>query len=255
MTKPKPSQVVKTASLAVLESVKLALGYHQNAESTFRQGAAFAGLAGLELKQQKKELKHGLWEAFQAEHYGDKLPERTVRYYMTVAEGLKVKAKDRPALDQLLASPAGQLTDEKRVRLAKMVQGIADGETMASLIEAYRISKRPKGASVEGGYRPDPAKLAEFLGAYHTALVGTPYENLAEDVQAHFRKWAAQRLEDPGQMAFDFCRPVLDAFEHPDFAGLLRQLPDAEKQRMLDHAEAMVRQLRDDLRESTRKAA
>ena len=155
----------------------------------------------------------------------------------------------------LLQSPAHRLDDAQRTRLAAAVESIADGETMASLIAAYRLSKLPAGSAVEGGLRVNPDKLTEFAGAYHPELVGKTYEAMPAPVQDHFRKWAAQKINDPAQLAFDFLAPVFTAFEHPDFGDSVQKLPLAEKQRMLDHAEALVRQLRVDIRQAGRSAA
>ena len=296
MTKPKTSPV-KNERRSYLTSVSLALRYHGNAETAFRQGAMYAALCGLELQHLKHEAGHGKWLDFCQENFGDRLSDRLAQKYMAVAEGLKLKAQraadgeitfappkaelaaflgKHPAQIAagrrvqltghferrysagtwaLLQTPAHRLDDAQRARLAAAVESIADGETMASLIEAYRVSKRPAGSGVEGGYRPDAGKLAEFTGAYHQELTGKSYEAMPAPVQDHFRKWAAQRVNDPAQLAFDFLTPVFNAFEHPDFGDSVQKLPLAEKQRMLDHAEALVRQLRADIRLAGRSAA
>ena len=287
----------KNARLALLASINRALEYHQRAESSFRQGAVFASLSGLEFLHVKGETGHGKWQDFYAEQVESKLPLRTAQYYMQVAEGLKLKARraadgettfapPKADLDafllkrqgkrhagrlvqltghferrfnaeiwRLLETAPSKLTDAQRTRLAAAVESIADGETMASLIEAYRISKKPAGSGVDGGYRPDLAKLAEFLGVYRADLLGTPYEKLPAEVQAHFRKWVAKRENDPAQLAFEFCRPALDLFEHPDFEKSLAYIPDAEAHRMLDHVELIARRLRARFGQAQRKAA
>ena len=160
--------------------------------------------------------------------------------YMQVAEGLKLKAKDRPELDALLASVATQMTEEGRARLAAAVENICDGETMASLIEAYRITKRAPGTAATGGYKVDEERVQVFLRGYHPQLEGTRYAELPEDVQAEFRRWFANGDQNQMQLALDYWQPLFTRFESNDARQTFAELPESEKVRAVASAKRII---------------
>ena len=234
-------------NLAGTSVVNQILSYHYAAATAARQSAAFGALCGLALKALKREVGHGEWESFREAAFGEALPDRTARYYMQVASGLRVKAKDLPELTALLEIPAGLMEPARRDRLGELVREITDGETMASLIEAYRITRPRREPAEKGGYRVDEEQVQAFLRGYHPELVGSPYAELSPEIQEHFRRWVVAGERDGEQAALDFFSPVFNAFEHREFEARIGRLPVPEKQRLRDHLAAVVDRLNQEL--------
>ena len=156
---------------------------------------------------------------------------------------------------RLLETAPSKLTDAQRERLAAAVESIADGETMGSLVEAYRLTKRATGSGSAGGYKPDPERVQVYLRAYHPALAGTLYADLPEEVQAAFRKWIAAGSTDEVQMALNFFAPILALHHDPELEQWERVIPASEAQLIIDANEAQNSRLRERLRGEKRRAA
>ena len=172
-------------------------------------------------------------------------PDAAVQAFLKSLEAEKISHVEfarRYSLEtwELLESSPCRLNDAQRARLAAAVEHITDGETMADLIEAYRVTKRPPGSASPGGYRVDEARVQVFLRAYHPTLEGTRYAELPEAIQAEYRTWIANADTEQLQLALDFWQPIFTRFESNEARETVASLPDAEKARLIASAERLI---------------
>ena len=270
----------KTAQRAAGLAANQALAYHFAAETAFRQGVFFAAMCGLTLKGLQREVGRGNWEDFCAANFGERLPDRTARKYMQVAEGLKLKVRrgddgricgfgaPTDVLAAFLKSPENEkisvgeferrysaetwelletapcrLSDAQRARLAAAVEHITDGETMASLIETYRLVKGTPGNAPAGGYKPSNDLVQAFLREWHPELVGTQYAGLTEPIQAEFREWYTRPGSDQLQLALDYYGPVIRSLDEDSSERRWIHLPRTEQMRLRDRMAAIVAEI------------
>ncbi len=170
------------------------LRLHQIINASAAQMAVATALAGLELKALKKELGHGNWEDYFADHLARHgLSDRTARRYMALADGLKNKAlkSDTVAVLELLDTAPSELKPAEQAKLTKAVAKVIDGATLSELYQDMGIAKKPQGAAAKGGKlkkdadddEPDEPVMTEAEGRRLrvATLITTLTEALADE--------------------------------------------------------------------------
>lgn len=135
------------------------LRLHQIVLTSAAQMAVAAAKAGLEFKALKKDVGHGAWEEYFAQHFdGQGITLRTAQNYMRLADGLKSKAlKNATGVSflKLLDTAPSELSKDNQEKLTKAVAKMTDGASLTDLYKEMGIVKKAQGSGAKGGNTHD----------------------------------------------------------------------------------------------------
>ncbi len=201
MKKTAPTFELVLPKTGAAVSVPLHNQFHFNGISSAVQGVCWLAMAGLQLAEEKKNLKHGEWEPWVEKNCAFSL--RTSQRYMALADGVKARALKNASgvVFRLLEHAPADLTPEQREQLFKAVNKLTDGETVAELYAEFGITKNKAAAGLKGKKRK------------HTASSGDP--------------------NDPAQVAADLWKSHIDFLENDGLESRSwKDLPTAELTRL-----------------------
>jgi hypothetical protein len=132
-----------------------------------------------------------------------RFPHRSISQigvYRRFVKDLLPHLANSPTVGLLTAPVIGkkQILMKKLEGLQEAVKLVLKGATM---VEFHKASQFAGEVEKDGGYRPDPEMVQEFLGEKHADLKGKTYDELSPEIQGEFRKWLATRPEPPADIA------------------------------------------------------
>jgi hypothetical protein len=209
LTAQEPAAVEKTEAQR-RQRIKAWFALMRNAGA---QMIGYKVMIGHELNEAAATATHGTFEQWVEEEYGlAKSTQHDWRNFSALFLEEVKKQEVSPTAGKsptagLLRSPKVLKTKKAMAAILEIAPRIMDGRGMVEFCREIRLLNEAK---PDGGYRPDPEMVREFLAAAHPELNRTPgpgvptwpsYEELGAKVQAEFRKWLAARPEPASEIA------------------------------------------------------